>query len=220
MAETPTVYVICDKNCRFEGMTKEQIFTAIKQAVESGEIKDVDAGFITTIKTINGTPLKFFVGEQAAYDELSDAEKENLFAIITNDVTKEGLLDAIEALQTEYEDLYNALFINGSKSVKSADSAQKLAIAPDIYISKVGTEGVNIAAERGRGYLILARFGEAANVFETMFFYYGVEASIVSTLTREGNYAWVVNRSTGAALYFENSEGQKIIAEDVYLRAI
>lgn len=100
---TPTVYVICDQNCKFEGMTKEQILTAIAQAVASGEIKDVDTGFVTTIKTITGTPLKFFVGEQATYDALSEEEKRNLFAIITNDTTKEGILTALDNLRTDLD---------------------------------------------------------------------------------------------------------------------
>lgn len=104
---TPTVYVICDKNCKIEGMTKEQILTAIMQAVSEGTIRDVDAGFITTIKTINGPALKFFYGEQAAYNELSDEEKENLFAIITNDTTIKDLIAALEELKTEFADHVN-----------------------------------------------------------------------------------------------------------------
>lgn len=104
MAENtmPTVYVICDQNCKFEGMTKEQILAAIMQAVSEGTIRDVDAGFITKIKTINNKTLRFFVGEQSQYDGLSDDEKQNLFAIITNDTTKEGLLSALENLATDY----------------------------------------------------------------------------------------------------------------------
>lgn len=96
---TPTVYVICDANCKFEGMTKEQILTAIVQAVNEGTIGDINTGFITTVKTINGTPLKFFVGKQADYDLLTDEDKQNLFAIITDDTTKEGILTAIKELQ-------------------------------------------------------------------------------------------------------------------------
>lgn len=92
---TPTVYVICDQNCKFESMTKEQILTAIMQAVNEGKIGDINGGFITTVKTINGAPLRFFVGEQAEYDALPDYDKINLFAIITNDITKENLFDAI-----------------------------------------------------------------------------------------------------------------------------
>ena len=102
---TPTVYVICDQNCKFEGLTREQILTAITQAVNEGTIGDIDTGFITTIKTINGTPLKFFVGEQADYDALTDEQKQNLFAIITNDTTKDGILNAIKTLQEDLESL-------------------------------------------------------------------------------------------------------------------
>lgn len=102
---TPTVYVICNQNCKFEGMTKEQILTAIAQAVETGEIKDVDAGFVQTIKTVNGLPLKFFVGEQSAYDELTEEEKNNLFAIITNDTTGAGIREEIEKLQKRQDEL-------------------------------------------------------------------------------------------------------------------
>lgn len=109
MAATPKVYVICDQNCKFEGMTKEQILTAIAQAVETGTIGDLDTGFITTIKTINGTPLKFFVGEQATYDALTDEEKTNLFAIITNDTTKAGLLQDIEDLKTAVKELQEGI---------------------------------------------------------------------------------------------------------------
>lgn len=97
---TPTVYVFCGNNCRYEGMTKEQILTAIMQAVQNGSITDVDAGFVTTLKTINGKPLKFFYGTQAEYDALTAEQKAGLFALITNDTTKEGLLEAIASLNS------------------------------------------------------------------------------------------------------------------------
>lgn len=102
---TPTVYVICDQNCKFEGLTKEQIFTAITQAVSDGTIGDIDTGFVQTIKTVNGKGLKFFVGTQSEYDTLSDADKVDLFALITNDTTREGLLGAIETLQNDVAEL-------------------------------------------------------------------------------------------------------------------
>lgn len=119
MATTPRVYVICDQNCKFEGMTKEQIYAAIVQAVNEGTIGDIDAGFITTVKTINGLPLKFFVGPQATYDALSDEEKENVFAIITNDTTRAGLLAAIESLQNSIKGLEDGSFV-----AKKADEAR------------------------------------------------------------------------------------------------
>lgn len=98
-------YVICEAGCRFESLTKEQIFTAIMQAVENGEIRDVDTGFVTTIRTINGAPLKFFVGTQSEYESLTESQKKNLFALITNDTTKESMLKALEDLQKNYDEL-------------------------------------------------------------------------------------------------------------------
>lgn len=142
---TPIVYVICDQNCKFEGMTKEQIYTAIMQAVNEGTIGDIDAGFITTIKTINGTPLKFFVGEQAEYDALTDEDKKDLFAIITNDTTKEGLLQALEDLKT-------AAKTNAENIAKNAEAIQKNAENIE-YHSKYSyhTAALANSAERAAG---------------------------------------------------------------------
>lgn len=104
MANTPKVFVLCDNNCKYEGMTKEQILTAIMQAVENGEITDINTGFVSTIKTINNVALKFFVGEKAAYDALKEEEKTGLFAIITNDSTKEDFTKLLEELKTSTEE--------------------------------------------------------------------------------------------------------------------
>lgn len=105
MADTPKVYVICDQNCKFESMTKEQIYTAIIEALETGGISNVDTGFIQTIKTINNVPLKFFVGTQFDYDALSETDKENLFAIISDDTSKAALAVYLEKLRSDIDSL-------------------------------------------------------------------------------------------------------------------
>ena len=135
MATTPKVYVICDKNCKFEGMTKEQIYTAILQAVNEGTIGDIDAGFVTTIKTINGRALKFFVGEQAEYDALTEEEKTDLFAIITNDTTKEGILTALETLAQNVSNI-----LDGTQKVAhaaKADTATKANTAQSAHSAEI-----------------------------------------------------------------------------------
>ena len=48
------------------------------------------------IKTINGTILRLFVGEQEIYNKLTDAQKQGVFAIITDDNTKEEIYKAID----------------------------------------------------------------------------------------------------------------------------
>lgn len=109
MADTPKVYVICDQNCKFEGMTKEQILTAIIQAVNEGTIGNIDTGFITTIKTINGLPLKFFVGTESEYNALTDEQKNGLYAIITNDSTRENMEELLETVSKSLNELIEGL---------------------------------------------------------------------------------------------------------------
>ena len=98
-------YVICDSGCKFESMTKEQILTAITQAVSEGTVGDIDTGFITRVKTVNGIGLRFFVGTQSEYELLSEEDRQNLFAIITNDTTKESIMSALEENKTNIEAL-------------------------------------------------------------------------------------------------------------------
>ena len=98
-------YCYCENNCKFETMDKEEILAAIAQAVETGEVGECDTGFITTVKTINGTPLKFFVGAQSEYEALSETQKQNLFAIISNDTTKEGLEATLNTLIADLDSI-------------------------------------------------------------------------------------------------------------------
>lgn len=129
MADTPKVYVLCDSNCKYEGMTKEQILAAIAQTISTGEIGECDTGFITTIKTINGLGLKFFLGEQAEYDALTEDQKQNLFAIITNDTTREELLKALEELKKQASDATNSVqaIEKGLNDASIAGNAQAVA---------------------------------------------------------------------------------------------
>lgn len=158
MANTPTVYVLCDANCKWEGMTKEQILTAIAQAVETGTISDIDTGFVQTIKTINGHPLKFFVGEQSEYEALTAEDKQDLFAIITNDTNKEGIINAITALTTEVNEVHNGL-LDGSFIVKNAENAEivKALSSPIKTCEKniaYGDDTIPLEFERGKTYAV------------------------------------------------------------------
>jgi hypothetical protein len=96
-------YCFCDSNCKYETLNREQILTAITQAVQTGKVGDCDTGFITSVKTINGFPLRFFVGTQSEYESLGETQKRNLFAIITNDTSKEALFNAIKSIREEFE---------------------------------------------------------------------------------------------------------------------
>lgn len=84
-------YVLSENNCKFESFTKEQILSAIQQAVDSGEIKNVDTGFVTKIKEQNkNAGLMFWVGTQAEYNAL-ESKKNNCLYIITDDRRNESI---------------------------------------------------------------------------------------------------------------------------------
>lgn len=78
-------------------------------------------GYVGSIETIDGKPLKFFVGTKAQYDALTDSQKVNLFAIITDDTSKEGIESAIRQLSTNYDAL-----LNGNSVVEQARTAYML----------------------------------------------------------------------------------------------
>jgi hypothetical protein len=152
---TPKVYVICDQNCKFEGMTKEQIHAAIMQAVTTGRIADVDAGFVTKVKTINGKYIKFFIGEQAAYDALSDAEKrDDLFAIITNDQNKAGLFEIIKTLEEWKKEVSDGeAYV---QNAKSADTAKNIEANMKQFV-KATKDGLSVTLDLNRVHVITAQ---------------------------------------------------------------
>lgn len=102
MSDVNNYYVLCKNNCKFEGMTKEQILAAIEQAVSNGEIKDVDTGFVTKIKERNmGAALSFWVGTQAQYNAL-ETKAENCFYIITDDTTFEDFQTQVKTINENF----------------------------------------------------------------------------------------------------------------------
>ena len=77
--------------------------------------------------TIDGRELNFFIGTQDEYDELTDAEKENLLAIIEDDDTAEeidGLKDDVVGLK------------NGSVTAKKAECDGNGDIISESYVRK------------------------------------------------------------------------------------
>lgn len=135
-------YVICDDNCRFESMTKEQILTAIAQAVSTGEIQNVDTGFVTTLKEQNASVgLKFWVGSQAEYNAL-DPKPSNTFCIITDDTTSEDIDTAIQNMQDE---------IGGMQAQVSTLNNYVMMLADRPEPNKVLFDGEQIPIDSGSG---------------------------------------------------------------------
>lgn len=67
-------YVLCDDDCRYEGMTAEQILTAIQEAVTQGYVSDPDGAVISKIKEVRaGGSTQIWVGTEAEFNALSPA---------------------------------------------------------------------------------------------------------------------------------------------------
>lgn len=77
----------------FEGMTKEQIISAIAEAT-GNTVQDIDSAFITKIKEINkGNTIRFWFGTSAEYNALGSNLEEDVLYICTDDtfVTDTGI---------------------------------------------------------------------------------------------------------------------------------
>ena len=138
-------YVIGDNNCKYISMTKEQILAAIEQILTTGEITDVDTGFVTMIKDQNGgAGLKFWIGTNAEYNALTDKE-ESCFYIITDDTTNEDIDKAIAEVTEKIKTLESETgkIISGETVVPKAsfaNTAQSAAAAQSAnYASTAGS---------------------------------------------------------------------------------
>jgi hypothetical protein len=144
----PTVYALCDLNCKFETMTKEQIIAAIAEATGT-TINDVDTAFITMLKEQNnGASIRFWVGTQADYNELvASGRVENDVLYLTADGSK------IYKLQRKVEEHELTLAEHGNRidgheqRIKAVELASG-ELAGTLPVNKGGTGATTAAAAR------------------------------------------------------------------------
>lgn len=81
-------YVLCDDNCRFPGMTAEQIIAAIEDA--TGNVpQSVDDAFITQIKEQNvNANIKLWVGTSAQYNALANKSSDTVYIVSDQNVAE------------------------------------------------------------------------------------------------------------------------------------
>lgn len=113
-----TIYVHDEKHNRYEGMTKEQIINAIVQAVEQGEITDLDDGFITKIKELNGNQnIQIWIGTTAQFNAIATKAANTLY-ILTDDDSADSwdtIAEQLNTLSDEYDDI-----VSGATTVPNA----------------------------------------------------------------------------------------------------
>ena len=67
-------YVICDDDCKYEGMTKEQILSAIEQGLAQGYVSDPDSAVFSKIKEIRANAAtQIWVGTETQFNAISPA---------------------------------------------------------------------------------------------------------------------------------------------------
>lgn len=136
-----TYYVICADGCKFESMTKEQILSAIEQAVRTGEIKDVDAGFVTKIREKNkNIGLSFWVGTSADYNALTEKDN-NCFYILTDDTFGADIAALIEDMSKNIEQCEKDITTN--KNNISVLNQQTTNLATDLNNTREWTQQLN-----------------------------------------------------------------------------
>ena len=87
------VYALDDGANKWEAMTKEQILTAIMQAVNEGTIGDIDSGFVTTIKEMNHQEgVRLWIGTMSEYQALGEKDPNTIY-LFSDDPTIKDIED-------------------------------------------------------------------------------------------------------------------------------
>lgn len=120
------VYALDEGKNSWLTMTKEQILTAITQAVNEGTISDIDAGFITKLQEMNAQGVvQFWFGTMAEFQALTDKDENTLY-LFTDDPTVDDIEQAITELEEKIEDM-----TDGTTAVENAKNVNNLEIKRD-----------------------------------------------------------------------------------------
>lgn len=143
MAER-TFYVVCKDDCLTEGMSKEQILTAIEQSLEQGYVSNPDSAVFSKIKEIraNGT-AQIWIGTEAQFNAISPAPT------IGKSVVRIGENDVMYICSDDstLNDLSNHL---NDKNNPHGVTFKQVAGADVLPISKGGTDASNAADARSK----------------------------------------------------------------------
>ena len=128
-------YLICDNNCKFEGLDKEETLSAIQQAIENGGVQDVDPNepFITKIKDVNtGAAVKLWIGTEAQFNAIETKDANTLYIYSTD--FEANVSTILAELQADITTLQGNIvnIISGSQKVGKAAQADKATNATKI----------------------------------------------------------------------------------------
>lgn len=136
--EIKVVYGFCQDNCKYPVYTKEDVIGLLQYVIEHNELPsdivngnyDSTQGLVavnSVVEQNKGKAMQFFLGTQAEYDAYT-GDKTNLFSVITDDQTKQSIMDTL----SQHASSINGM-IDGKISVNKASNANKI---NDIEITK------------------------------------------------------------------------------------
>lgn len=78
------IFARCADDCLFETMSKEQILTAIEEALEQGYVSDPDSAVFSKLKEQNaGAAVMAWVGNEAQYNAITEKSGNTLYIVST-----------------------------------------------------------------------------------------------------------------------------------------
>lgn len=137
MADNLNVFVLDELGNSYQGLTKEQIYTAIQNYNQTGSFGDIDSGFVSKLKEMNKQGnIKFWIGTQAEFQALETKDEETLY-LFSNDPTINDIENAINDLDTSIDTINDRLDDLGFKSAVATISGTS--VVPSVNsLTKVG----------------------------------------------------------------------------------
>lgn len=145
-------------------MTKEQILTAITQAINEGTIENIDAGFVTKIQEMNDQGvLQFWVGTTAEFNSL-ETKQENTLYLLTDDSTVTDIENALDDIELTISQTAAALkndITDGTIVAKTAQYAVQAGRLSGnrVYNATIGSfsqgQVIDLQLQNGHKYLVI-----------------------------------------------------------------
>lgn len=133
MAEDTKVYVLDEAKNAFQGMTKEQIMTAIENMASTGSPGDIDGGFISKILELNKEGLlRFWVGTMAEFNALEEKE-EGVLHLFSDDPTVDDIEQAITDIETALDNYQAETEARLDETDSSIDAIAGTTSAASVY---------------------------------------------------------------------------------------
>ena len=143
-------YVLCDDDCRYEGMTKEEILAAIEQALEQGYVSDPDGAVFSKIKELRaGDAVQIWLGTEAEFNAISPAPKYGTSLVR---VGADGVLYVCSDASLNFDNVYTKAesdekYANSDNVYTKAESDEKYANSDNVYTKAESDEKYGVVSE-------------------------------------------------------------------------